>query len=169
MVKDMNEYVKRRYHSLNCKNEWNGRSFEEEYYILLNTCDRLSQLLKERYGSFYAAEKALGYNRHELYNRFEALCVTPNLRGLKRLCKLLDISLQWTIFGGDDKGTYGDKQYTYGNLKRLYNLAYYERKNPLITRLIHHCSAGRLSCMPLKYLIRIAREQRVTIDWLVEG
>lgn len=165
----MKEYVKRRYHNLNCKNEWNGRSFEEEYYILLNVCDRLSQFLRDKYGTFRAAERALGYTRGELYNRFEYKCITPNLRGLKKLCKKLDISLQWAIFGGDDKGTYGDKQYTYGNLKRLYESAYYGRKNPLITFLISHCRQGRLSCMPLKYLIRIAREQRVTVDWLVEG
>lgn len=169
MVKDMNEYVRRRYHNLKCKDEWNGRSFDEEYYIILNVCDRLGHLLRERYKTYAAAERALGYCDGELYNRFDFMCTPPNLRGLKRLCKLLDISLQWTIFGGDDKGHYGNKQYTYGNLKRLYKSAYVGRKNPLIAALISHVTNNRLKCIPLKYLIRIAREQRVTIDWLVEG
>lgn len=162
-VLDRNKYTKERYRDLT-----NYLDFETEYYIILNCIDRLKSILIDRYGNLNRASIVLGYTARDLYRRFEYLCILPNLKGLAKLCKRLDISFQYAILGGDEE-YYKVSKITFGNLRKLYSSAYVDRKNPLITAAICNAYFGRTKSVPIKYLIRIAREQRVTIDWLLEG
>lgn len=158
---DMAKYMKEYYST--AKDSWGD--FEDEYYILLNCLDRLQKECYDKYGSVYKAEKALGYCHGELMWRFNS-GITPNLKGLKRLCKGLDISFQWAILGEGSK-KYVCKDINFENLKKVYDTGYYNNKNMKVGAAICMARHGKTASVPLKYLIRIARQQRVTIDYLL--
>lgn len=160
----MNEYFKEYYKSN--KEKWGD--FEAEYYQLLNTIDNLKSIILRKYTDFSKAERALKYNRGELRRRFDYLFITPNLKGLKRLCKGLNISYHYAIFGGEEE-PYKDFEITFNNFKRLYREKYTERRNPIIASLLVCIKNKKTSSIPLKYLIRMSKEHRVTIDWLLGG
>lgn len=158
------EYYRQWYQSV--KDNWG--SFEAEYYILLNAVDRIREVLINRYGHIAEAERRLGYNRSELNRRFSSICITPNVRGLDRLLKALNLSYQYILFGGTETPYSLDKM-TLKNFEKTYNECYQERKNPRITAMLTKTKAGKCRSVALKYLIRVAREQRKTVDWLLGG
>ena len=142
--------------------------FEREYYQLLNAVDNLKEIICRKYQNFSKAERELGYHRAELRLRFDYHLIPPNLKGLKRLCKLLDISFHYAIFGGREE-PYSVTDFTFKNFKKIYDEKYEGRKNPIVSELLRQVNKGRITAIPLKYLIRVAREQHVTIDWLIGG
>lgn len=148
------------------KDSWGN--FSAEYYQLLNTNDRLIEIILSRYKSIFEAEKALGYKRGTLYSRFYERCCTANLKGLNRLLKALNVSFQYAVFGTGDP-EYKIKDLTFKNLYDTYMSAYVNRKNPKVTAAICNAYHKKARAVPLKYLIRIARKQRKSIDYLLEG
>lgn len=161
---DMKEYMSKYRKSI--INNWGD--FDREYYILLNGIDNIREILYSRYGSLYNAEKCLGYYKHQLSLTYNSYRNPLNLKGLKRICKALDISFQYAIFGGTEESYKVDK-ITFKNLHRIYSDKYDGKKNPNITSGITQASKGKTTSVALKYIIRIAREQGVTIDWLLGG
>lgn len=164
MTRTMTEYKKCRYQS--AKDNWGD--FESEYYILLNAVDRIRDTLIARYGYFAEAERRLGYGRTELTKRYSWGCIIPNIRGLDRLLRALNLSYQYIIFGGEET-PYSINRMTLKNFEKVYNEGYEGRKNPRISAMLTKTKAGKCRSVALKYLIRVAREQRRTIDWLLGG
>lgn len=146
----------------------NWGSFDTEYYIILNCIDRINNILIDRYGSAYKASTVLGYAVGELNRRLNLECEPPNIRGLKRLLPKLDISYQYAILGEGER-KYTVTGITFNNLKKIYTERYVGRKNPVLSSILCKIKNGETCSVPLKFLIRIAREQRVTIDWLLGG
>ena len=158
------EYYRQWYRSV--KDNWGD--FESEYYTLLDAIERIRGTLITRYGRIAEAERQLGYARSELNRRFSSCCIIPNVKGLDRLLKSLDLSYQYIIFGGVETPYSLDKM-TLNNFERVYNEAYAEHKNPRVTSMLTKVKAGKCRSVALKYLIRVARERRKTIDWLLGG
>lgn len=161
---NMKEYMKAWY--ADTKDSWGD--FEREYYDSINMVDNIRKILYKRYGSIYRAEKELGYIKGTLNRTYNMYMNPINLKGLKRICKALNISFQYAVFGGREESLSLQK-ITFKNLYQLYKNAYWGNKNPKVGSVICGAAKGRYTSVPLKYLIRIAREQRVTIDWLLGG
>lgn len=147
------------------KDAWGD--FETEYYQQLFCNDNLRQLAIDKYGSIAACSRAIGLLEDSLYTRFSR-CEPPNMKGLRRLCKGLNVSFEYAVFGGRET-PYTVENITYNNLRKIYNERYKGKKNVILSSLLSAVRRGHTKSIPLKYLIRIAREQNVTIDWLVGG
>lgn len=77
--------------------------------------------------------------------------------------------MNYVVFGKDREEYTGPKEITYKNFIDMYNTAYKGRKCSSISSLLSmYNKTGHLQ-VPLKYLIKVAREQKVTIDWLIGG
>lgn len=149
-----------------CNRKWGD--FEDEYYIMLNAVDRLKGLLEDKYGSLYKASQAIGYHPAYLTKQLSTLCACPRVLTINRLCKHLDISLNFAILG------HGSAQYTectctFNNFVHLYKSRYFGKHHRSLDVATSRMRKGEIKNIPLKYLIRIATEQKVTIDWLIGG
>ena len=162
-VKDMNSYVKEWQQT--CKDAWG--EFDLEYYQLLFCNDNLRKLAIDKFGSIAACSRAIGLSEDGLYTRFSQ-SVPPNMKGLRRLCKGLNVSFEYAVFGGREE-PYTVENITYNNLRKIYKEKYSGHKLHTLSSLLYQTKIGLTKSIPLKYLIRIAREQNVTIDWLVGG
>ena len=162
-VKDMNSYMKEWQQT--CKDAWG--EFDLEYYQLLFCNDNLKNIIYSKYKSIKECARALGYSEYGLSNRFTQ-CEPPNMKGLRRLCKGLNVSFEYAIFGGHEE-PYTVENITYNNLRKIYKEKYSGHKLHILSSLLYQTKTGHTKSIPLKYLIRIAREQNVTIDWLVGG
>lgn len=146
----------------------NWQDFDSEYYTMLDAIDRLKESLEEKYGSLYKAGPALGYHKSDLVKRFTTCCVPPTIKSLVRICKGADLGLDYIVTGtGTRHCTIGEV--TFNNLKKIWQEKYYGRRSPVLSTAICALNKGKLSSLPMKYLIRIAREQHVTIEWLIGG
>lgn len=142
--------------------------FESEYYTMLNAVDRMIELLEDKYGSLFSASKALGFHPTYLTKQLSICCACPRAMTIAKICKGLDISLNYAILG------YGERQYTdstgsFKNFVSLYKDRYKGKHHRSLDMSICRINKGIIKNLPLKFLIRIAREQRVTIDWLIGG
>lgn len=153
---------KDKYETINRK--WGD--FDSEYYIILNAVDRLKELLEDKYGSLYKASIALGFHRTYLSSLLSSRCMFPRVVALYKICKELDISLNYAILGEGDR-TFRESEISFSNFLRMYNSTYRGRKHMSLNVSVCRYLQGLQQNLPLKYLIRIAREQHVTIDWLI--
>ena len=156
--------AKDKYYAANSK--WGD--FEREYYTMLNAVDRLIELLEDKYGSLFSASKSLGFHSTYLTKQLSTLCACPRVTTLAKICKGLDISLNYAILGN------GERQYTestgsFNNFLSLYKDRYKGKHHRSLDVSIYRINQGTIKNLPLKYLIRVAREQHVTIDWLIGG
>lgn len=143
--------------------------FDREYYILLNCVDRLINLLKDKYGTLSKASIAMGYkSKVELQHRLKYKCIVPNFKGLKRICKALNISFDYAIFGEGLKEYKHSDTLSFNNFIETYNNYYWLNKHPLITQSIYDLSINKRQYLPLKYIIKVARDTHKSIDELVE-
>lgn len=144
------------------------RDFDSEYYTMLNAIDRLKEALEGKYGSLYKASKALGFCQSDLTKRLATNCIPPTLKSLVRICKGADLDIDNIVLGTDKKNcTIG--KVTFNNLKKIWQERYYGRRSPVLASAFCSINKGKLSSVPMKYLIRIAREQHVSIGWLIGG
>jgi len=151
------DYVKQR-------NEFWG----DEYYTLLDVTDRLVEEMKSKYRFISRASKAFG-KCDKYFGNLLCLYCPPRTKTLIAICKMLDVSLQYAVFGGNKESFKDIKETTYKNFVDVYNTAYKGRKCSSVSALISSWKAGKSKYIPLKYLIKVAREQKVTIDWLIGG
>lgn len=148
----------------------NGKwgDFESEYYIMLNAVDRLKELLENRYGNLCKASKMLGFHKTYLTKQLSSLCACPRAMTVDKICKHLDTSINYVILG------FGEQQYTdcsgtFNNFIRLYREKYSGKHHRSLDVAVCALIKGAIKNLPMKFLIRVAREQHVTIDWLIGG
>lgn len=156
--------TKDKYYTINSK--WGD--FESEYYTMLSAVDRMIELLEDKYGSLFKASKSLGFHPTYLTKQLSIFCACPRVMTIDKICKGLDISLNYAILG------YGERQYTentgsFKNFLSLYKDRYKGKHHMSLNVSICLINKGVIKSIPLKYLIRVAREQHVTIDWLIGG
>lgn len=141
----------------------------DEYYTILDTIDRLIEIIRDKYGSLCKASvhygKSYAYFTYTLYTA----CKAPRTKTLKELCEFLNVSMDYVVFGTNKEEYTGPKEITYKNFIDMYNTVYKGRKCSSVSSLLSmYNKTGHLQ-VPLKYLIKVAREQKVTIDWLIGG
>lgn len=151
---------------LTCNLKWGD--FDSEYYTMLNAVDRLIELLEDKYGSLYRASISMGFHKAYLTKQLSTLCACPRVLTINKICKHLDTSLNYVILGQ------GERQYTecsgsFNNFVQLYKGSYFGKHHRSLDVAVCSMLKGKTKNLPLKYLIRIAREQHVTIDWLIGG
>lgn len=149
-----------------CNQRWGD--FDSEYYIMLNAVDRLKELLEEHYGSLYKASQELGYHKTYLSKQLSTLCACPRVMTIKKLCQAVNCSINYAVLGYGNR-TYQDCTGTFNNLLQLYKENYKYKRHKSLNVAVTNLKHNRINNIPLKYLIRIAREQNVTIDWLIGG
>lgn len=159
MKKTQNEYY---YLS---KDSW--QDWDREHFIILNALDRCNRLVLERYSSYRQFGLQNGDSLNHMYHTMNYIFNT-NLKGLTKICKALDVSYQWALFGtGEMK--FKVHQRTFKNLKKTWDEFYEGRKSFLISSAICQAVRGKTKAVPLKYLIRVARECNKDVDWLLGG
>ena len=151
---------------LTCNLKWGD--FESEYYIMLNAVYRLKELLENRYGNLCKASKMLGFHKTYLTKQLSSLCACPRAMTVDKICKHLDTSINYVILG------FGEQQYTdcsgtFNNFIRLYREKYSGKHHRSLDVAVYALIKGAKKNLPMKFLIRVAREQHVTIDWLIGG
>lgn len=144
-------------------------AWKDEYYTLLSAVDRLLHILYSRYRSLSKASKDFGKCESYFDKTLAAYSTPPRTKTLYNICKHLNVSMNYVVFGGSEETFKDCIELTYNNFIRLYNTAYKGHKHSSINALL--CMWDRLpyKSIPLKYLIKVAREQKVTIDWLIGG
>lgn len=143
--------------------------WKDEYYTLLDTVDRLIELLKEKYESLPKASVAFGKTSSYFSARLQSNCAAPRTKTIKDICQLLNVNINYVVFGTDRGGYEGPVEITYKNFIDTYNNVYKGRKCSSISTILSNWDTRKYKQIPLKYLIKIAREQKVTIDWLIGG
>lgn len=136
------------------------KDYEEEYFQIYNIIDRLREECERQYGSLYKASKI--YGSHHLNKYLNTGATHLGIKMLVKLCKFLNISLQYAVFGGVNNN-YNEQEITFNNFYREYKECY--KGN--VDHLVYH--AYWKKTMPLKYLIRVAKRSRKTIDFLIGG
>lgn len=146
-----------------------GDRWGDEYYTLLDVVDRLIDLLTERYTSLYKASKAFGKHYTYFTKNLYTTCTPPRTKTIIDICKFLNVNMNYVVFG-IDKGEYtGPSEVSYKNFMTVYNSVYKGLKCPVLNTLMCQWHKIKYKHIPLKYLIKVAREQKVTIDWLIGG
>lgn len=140
--------------------------YSEEYYDVLNIIDRLREECVNQYGTLYKAAKAFG-SRH-LNKYLNANAYSLGLKNLMKICKFLNISLEYALNGGV-KENYQEQIPTFNNFYRIYKDIY---KGEVDHQVYIDCwlvRKGRRTTIPLKYLIKIAKRSKKTLDFLIGG
>ena len=136
------------------------KDYVDEHFQIYNIIDRLRDICIRKYGYIGKASKAFGSRNLNKYLSSNAYSLGFNL--LKRLCKFLDISFQYAVFGVGDK-KYVEQTITYNNFYKEYKKIYKGNTNRSVYRNYWRGSAS------LKYLIDVARKSGKTIDYLIGG
>lgn len=146
-----------------------NEKWKDEYYTLLDAVDRLIELLKERYGSLCKASLAFGKSVTYFSSRLQSCCAPPLTKNIASVCRLLNVNIDYVVFG-TNRGEYkGPAELTYKNFINTYHTAYKGRKCDSVSVILSRWDKRKEKHIPLKYLIKVAREQKVTIDWLIGG
>lgn len=146
-----------------------NEKWKDEYYTLLDTVDRLIELLKEKYESLPKASIAFGKSSTYFSARLQSSCAAPRTKTIKDICQLLNVNINYVVFGTDRGGYDGPSKITYKNFIDTYHNVYKGRKCSSISTILSSWDTRKHRQIPLKYLIKVAREQKVTIDWLIGG
>lgn len=146
-----------------------NEKWKDEYYTLLDTVDRLIELLKEKYDSLSKASVAFGKTSTYFSASLQSNCVAPRTKTIKDICQLLNVNINYAVFGTDRRGYDGPIEITYKNFIETYHNVYKGRKCSSISTILSSWDTRKHKHIPLKYLIKVAREQKVTIDWLIGG
>lgn len=142
----------------------NYEEYDQEYYDILNVIDRLRDEVIRRYGSIHRASKEYGYSLNRLlYSGAYRL----GFSAITNICKFLNVSYQWTIFGGDDKGSYIEQEHTFNNFYKVYKEVYKGNTDHRVYVCYHFASKHK--GFPMKYLIKLAKKSKKTIDFLIGG
>lgn len=140
--------------------------YDEEYYDILNTIDRLRDECIKIYGSIFKASKIYGSRNLNKYLNTNAYSL--GLKNLQKICKFLNISLQYAVFGGK-REDYKDSINTYNNYYRIYKDIYKGRVDHSVYCCYWLAKNGKRSTIPLKYLIKLAKKSKKTVDFLIRG
>lgn len=147
-------------------NKHNYEDYEEEHYQIYNIIDRLRDECIEQYGSLWKASKVFGTVH---LNKFLSRTATHiGMKMLLRVCKFLNVSLQYACFGGR-KDKYVDQNVTLNNFYREYKEYYKGRCDHNVYVIWWSFKTGRRSAMSLKYLLKLAKRTGKTIDYLIGG
>lgn len=138
---------------------------EEEHYQIYNIIDRLREEAQRQYGSLYKASKVYGYalNRYLSYDSVHLGFVL-----LVRICKFLNVSVNWAVFGGE-KEPYIDQEITLNNFYETYKAVNKNNCDHNVYVCWWFFQNKKRTSMPLRYLIRTAKQSRKTIDYLIGG
>lgn len=140
--------------------------FEEEHFQTYNIIDRLREECQRQYGSLYKAAKAYGSPHLNRYLNTGATHLGLVL--LLKICKFLDVSLQWAVFGGK-KDSFIDQNITLNNFYKEYKEANKGNCDHNVYVCWWNFKHGRRASITLKYLIKTAKKSRKTIDYLIGG
>lgn len=134
--------------------------FEEEHFQIYNIIDRLRDECIRKYGCIGKASKAYGSRNLNKYLSSNAYSLGFKL--LVKICKFLDISVQFAVFGGE-KQNYKEQTITFNNFYREYKECYKGNVNHSVYASYWK---GRI---PIKYLIKVSKKSKKTIDFLIGG
>lgn len=140
--------------------------YDEEYYDILNAIDRLREECRVQYGSLYKASKA--YGSHHLNKHLGTTAYSLGFKTLTKLCKFLNISYQYALLGGV-KENFEEQTITLNNFYRIYKEIYEGEVDPLVYHSCWRVWTKKSTTFPLKYLIKLAKKSRKTIDFLLKG
>lgn len=147
-----------------CNDRW-----KDEYYTLIDVVDRCIDLLTDKYGTLYRASLAFGKSRAYFNKTLSCTYTPPRTVTLTNICKFLNVSIDYVVFGTNKEEYKGPVNITYKNFIDIYNTAYKGCKCPRLNACLCMWKKIPYKQIPLKYLIKVAREQKVTIDWLIGG
>ena len=136
--------------------------YDEEYYDILTIIDRLREECVDRYGNLFRASKAYGDRNLNRYLNTNAYSL--GLKNLKKICKFLNISYQYAVFGGN-KGVFDDSPITLNNFYRIYKRVYEGEVDKYVYHGYWRLKNKRSSTFPLKFLIKLAKRSNKTIDF----
>lgn len=142
--------------------------FDCIYYDILNAIDRLKELLEDKYGSLYKASITMGLHKTYLPKILGDCYMFPRIPLLYRICKELGVSMHYVVMGYGDR-TFTDSTLSFNNFLNTYDTLYKGEKHMSLNTSVCRFKQGLQKTLPLKYLIKVARRHRVTIDWLTGG
>lgn len=137
------------------------------YYCILNALDNIRQIAIDKYGNLNAAARAIGSSRKALVDFLDARYLV-GMRAFCKYCKAFNIGLHYVFFKKGERHWTIDK-ISFTNLKKTYDACYWMCKYYRIGNSISMAIARRTNTVPLKYVLKIAKEQRKTVDWLLGG
>lgn len=140
--------------------------YEEEHFQIYNVLDRLREECQEQYGSLYKASKA--YGSHHLNKYLGATAYSLGFKMLTKMCKFLNISYQYALFGGIKENFVEQKQ-TFKNFYKVYKELYRGDTDHVVYASYWFAKTGKQTTIPIKYLIKVAKKSRKTVDFLVGG
>lgn len=141
------------------------KDFEEEHFQIYNIIDRLREECREQYGSLYKASKFFGQSLNK-YLSNSACHLGFGL--LIRLCRFLNISIQYATFGGV-KENFVEQKITLNNFYKTYKEVNAGNVDHNVYVLWWNFKNGKRNAVSLKYIINTAKKSRKTVDFLLGG
>lgn len=140
--------------------------YTEEYYDILNVIDRLREECIRQYGNLFRASKVFGSRNLNKYLNTNAYSLGFKL--LTKLCKFLNISYQYALIGGE-RENFKEQTITLNNFYRIYKDIYQGEVDHQVYSCYWLVKTGKVKTIPLKYLIKLSKKSKKTIDFLIGG